>query len=155
MGDSIYLIALMWLVLELTGSKAAMGTVAALSHLPPEKLRMGSGLLNLMQHGLGQTLGLAMVTTVLQRRVAYHHTLLGQEQVFSSLSWAEVLAPVRELVQQAGAIGALGQAQVSALLHRHLGQQAAVAAYQDCFMLVTVLCLASMPLVLLFRTPKE
>ncbi len=130
-------------------------TSAALSHLPPEKLRMGSGLLNLMQHGLGQTLGLAMVTTVLQRRVAYHHTLLGQEQVFSSLSWAEVLAPVRELVQQAGAIGALGQAQVSALLHRHLGQQAAVAAYQDCFMLVTVLCLASMPLVLLFRTPKE
>jgi len=34
MGDSIYMIALMWLVLELTGSKAAMGTVAALSHLP-------------------------------------------------------------------------------------------------------------------------
>jgi len=34
MGDTMYLIALMWLVLELTGSKAAMGTVAALSHLP-------------------------------------------------------------------------------------------------------------------------
>lgn len=41
------------------------------------------------------------------------------------------------------------------LVHRHLGQQATVAAYQDCFMLVAMLCLASMPLVLLFRTPKE
>jgi DHA2 family multidrug resistance protein len=130
-------------------------TSAALSHLPPEKVRMGSGLLNLMQNGLGNTLGLAMVTTMLQRRVTYHHTLLGQEQVFSSLSWAEVLTPVRVLVQQAGEIGSLGHAQVLALVHRHLGQQATVAAYQDCFMLVTVLCLASMPLVLLFRTPKE
>ena len=33
-GDSVYMIALMWLVLELTGSKASMGTVAALAHLP-------------------------------------------------------------------------------------------------------------------------
>ena len=34
MGDSIYMMALMWLVLKLTGSKTAMGTVAALSYLP-------------------------------------------------------------------------------------------------------------------------
>ena len=116
---------------------------------------MGSGLLNLMQNGLGNTLGLAMVTTVLQRRVTYHYSVLGQEQVFSSLGWAEVLAPVRELVQQAGAIGTLGHTQVLALVHRHLAQQATVAAYQDCFMLITFLCLVSMPLVLLFRPPKE
>jgi MFS family permease len=34
MGDSMYMIGLMWLVLDLTGSKAAMGTVATLSYLP-------------------------------------------------------------------------------------------------------------------------
>jgi hypothetical protein len=43
---------------------------------------------------------------------------------------------------------------VLALLHQHLEQQAAVAAYQDCFMLVTLLGLASMPLVLLLRKPE-
>ena len=66
---------------------------------------MGSGLLNLMQNGLGNTLGLALVTTVLARRLTYHHSTLDQHQAFSSLSWGEVLAPVHLLVQQAGTPG--------------------------------------------------
>jgi hypothetical protein len=46
-----------------------------------------------------------------------------------------------------------GEAQVLTLVRGHLEQQATVAAYQDCFMLVTLLCLANMPLVLLLRRP--
>jgi DHA2 family multidrug resistance protein len=123
----------------------------ALSQLPPEKVRMGSGMLNLMQNGFGHTLGLAMVTTMLQRRLTYHSSLLDQQQAVSALSWGEILVPVREVVRQAGAIGPLGEAQVLTLVRGHLEQQATVAAYQDCFMLVMLLCLASMPLVLLLR----
>ena len=115
---------------------------------------MGSGLLNLMQNGLGNTLGLAMVTTVLQRRLTYHSSVLDEQQAFSSLSWGEILSPVRELVQQAGALGQPEETQVLMLVQRHLEQQATVAAYQDCFMLVTLLCLASMPLVLCLRKPR-
>jgi len=129
-------------------------TAAALAQLALEKVRMGSGLLNLMQNGLGNTLGLALMTTVLQNRLAYHSSLLDQQQTFSPLSWGEMLAPVRELVRQTGAVGPLGDTQVLALLHQHLEQQASVAAYQDCFMLVTLLGLASMPLVLLLRKPE-
>ena len=128
-------------------------TATALSQLSPAQVRMGSGLLNLMQNGLGNTLGLAMVTTVLQRRLMYHSSGLDQQQVFSALSWGEILAPVRALVQQAGAIGPLQDAQVLRLVQDYLEQQATVAAYQDCFMVVTLLCLASMPLVLLLRKP--
>jgi len=95
-----------------------------------------------------------MVTTVLQRRLAYHSSTLDQQQVFSALSWGEILPPVRELVHQAGAVGQLGEIQVQALVQQHLEQQATVAAYQDCFMRVTLLCLASMPLLLLLRKPR-
>jgi DHA2 family multidrug resistance protein len=129
-------------------------TATALSQLPPEKVRMGSGLLNLMQNGLGNTLGIAMVTTVLQRRLTYHGSALDQQQAFSALSWGEVLPPVRELVRQAGALGRLGEEQVQMLVQQHLEQQATIAAYQDCFMLVTLLSLASMPLLLLMRRPR-
>jgi DHA2 family multidrug resistance protein len=125
----------------------------ALSHLPPEKVRMGAGLLNLMQNGLGNTLGLALVTTMLARRLTYHHSILDQQQDFSSLSWGEILAPVHLLVQQAGTPGQSEDLQVLALVQRHLEQQASVAAYQDCFMLVTLLSLLSLPLVLLMRRP--
>jgi hypothetical protein len=77
--------------------------------------------------------------------------VLDQQQVSSALSWEEMLGPVREVVRRAGAVGQLGEAQVLTLVQGHLEQQATVAAYQDCFMLVTLLCLASMPLVLLLR----
>lgn len=66
----------------------------------------------------------------------------------------EVLPPVRALVHQAGVLGQLGEEQVQMLVQRHLEQQATVAAYQDCFMLVTLLCLASMPLLLLMRRSR-
>lgn len=148
------LIWIVWLVVLRFGCGGfvyAPMMAAALSQVSPEQVRMAAGLLNLMQNGLGNTLGLAMVTTVLQRRLTYHSTVLDQQQVFSALSWGEILAPVRELVRQAGAIGQLGEAQVLTLVQRHLEQQATVAAYQDCFMLVTLLCLASMPLALLLR----
>lgn len=129
-------------------------TAAALSELPPNQVRMGSGLLNLVQNGIGGTIGLAIGTTVLQRRLTVHSHLLDQQQLFSSLGWAEILMPVRELVQQGGALGRLGEAQVQALVQRHLSQQATVAAYQDCYMLVMVLCLVSVSLLLLLRKPN-
>ena len=119
--------------------------------LPPDKVRMGSGLINLMQQGLGGTMGLAMMTTVLQRRAAYHGTILGQEQVQSSLLWSEVLAPAREMMLRAGDIGAMANIKAMALVQRRLGQEAAVAAYQDSFMLVVILCLAVLPLIFFLR----
>jgi DHA2 family multidrug resistance protein len=147
---------MVWLVVLRFGSGSFVYTpllAMALSHLPPEKVRMGSGLLNLMQNGLGNTLGLALVTTVLARRLTYHHSILDQHQAFSSLSWGEVLAPVHLLVQQAGTPGQPEDLQVLALVSRHLDQQATVAAYQDGFLLVTLLSLLSLPLVLLMRRP--
>jgi hypothetical protein len=86
--------------------------------------------------------------------LTYHSSALDQAQLSSALSWAEILAPVREVVRQAGAIGQLAETQVRRLVQDHLERLATVAAYQDCFMLVTLLCLASMPLVLLLRKPK-
>jgi MFS transporter, DHA2 family, multidrug resistance protein len=147
---------MVWLVVLRFGSGGfvyAPMMAAALSQLPPQKVRVGSGLLNLMQNGFGHTLGLAMVTTVLQRRLTYHSSMLDQQQISSPLNWVEMLAPVREVMRQAGAVGPLGETQALTLVQRHLEQQATVAAYQDCFTLVTLLCLASMPLVLLLRKP--
>jgi DHA2 family multidrug resistance protein len=127
---------------------------ASLMLLPPDKVRMGSGLINLLQQGIGGTVGLAMMTTVLQRRTTFHAAMLDQHQVFSSLSWGEVLAPAQDLVARAGEVGDMIDLKAFALLSRHLVQQATVAAYQDCFLLVVGLCMVAMPLVLFLRRPN-
>jgi DHA2 family multidrug resistance protein len=119
--------------------------------LPPDQVRMGSGLTNLMQQGLGGTLGLAMMTTVLQRRTIYHSSSMAEAQVSASLPWAEVLAPVHDFLLDAGEVGNMVEIKALALLNRHLTQQATVAAYQDCFMLVVVLCIVVAPLVFFLR----
>ena len=106
---------------------------------------------NIMQQGIGGTVGLAMMTTLLERHTAYHASMLAQQQVASPLEWGEILAPVRTLIQQAGDIGELLDLKALALLQRHLVQEATIAAYQDCFMVVTALCVVVMPLVLFLR----
>lgn len=132
---------------------AAVAT--ALSQLPPDQVRLGSSLLTLMQHGFGRTIGVALGTTVFQRRLNVHHQFLAQQQNFLALSWNESLAPARELVHRIGALGHRGESQIMALLNRHLNQQAAVAAYQDCFGLVLTVCLTSMILLLTLRKTKD
>ncbi len=119
--------------------------------LPPDKVRMGSGLINLMQQGLGGTISLAMMTTFLQRRTDYHASMMAQSQVDSVLPWYDVLTPVQQFVQQAGEVGAMADIQAMALVRRQLVQHAGISAYQDCFMLVVIISLAVLPLIAFLR----
>jgi DHA2 family multidrug resistance protein len=150
-----------WVMWVIVGRYITIGFIfspmnaSSLMLLPPDKVRMGSGLINLLQQGIGGTTGLAMMTTVLQRRTTYYASMLDQHQAFSSLPWQEILEPVRELVARAGEVGTGLDMKALALLHRHLTQQATVAAYQDCFLLVVALSLMVMPLVLVLRQPKS
>ncbi len=119
--------------------------------LPPDKMRMGSGLINLTQQGLGGTISLAMMTSFLQRRTDYHANMMGQSQVDSSLPWSDVMTPVQQFVQQGGEVGAIADIQTMALVRRHLFQHAGISAYQDCFMLVVIISLAVVPLIAFLR----
>jgi DHA2 family multidrug resistance protein len=124
---------------------------ASLLLLPPDRVRMGSGLISILQQGLGGAVGLALMTTVLQRRMSTHADLLDQQQAFSSLPWGEVFSGVQEVVTQAGDTGPLADTTAAAIVYQHLLQQATVAAYQDCFVLLTAMALAVMPLVCFLR----
>jgi MFS transporter, DHA2 family, multidrug resistance protein len=146
-----------WIIWMIIGRYVTIGFIftpmnaASLMLLPPDKVRMGSGLINLLQQGIGGTVGLAMMTTLLQRRTTYHTSRLAESQVSSALPWGEVLGPAQDLMARAGEVGAMVEEKSLALLYRHLEQQATVAAYQDCFMLVVLMCLVAMPLVLFLR----
>lgn len=124
---------------------------ASLLLLPPDKVRMGSGLINILQQGLGGAVGLVLMTTVLQRRLSTHASLLDEHQAFSSLSWGDVLVPVWDVVTQAGDVSPLVDVKALALVHQHLLQQATVLAYQDCFIVLTIMTLAVLPLVFCLR----
>ena len=150
-----------WMISMIVARYFTMGFIfipmaaAAVMVLRPEQVRMGSGLVNLIQHGLGGTIGLALMTTVLQRRTTYHSGILAQEQAASPLPWPDVVAPVNDLLLHAGEVGGMMETKALAMVQRHLVQQSSVAAYQDCFMLVVILCLAVTPLILFMRQRRS
>ena len=45
---------------------------ASLMTLPADRVRMGLGLINIMQQGLGGTAGIAVMSTFLEHRTLYH-----------------------------------------------------------------------------------
>ena len=145
-----------WVVWMIVARYFTLGLVyapivgASLSALPPEQVRMGSGLVTLVQSGLAPALALAAMTTVLQQRTTYYSGMLAQEQVASSLPWSDVVAPVRILLQGAGETIATLTNGSLAMLQHHLVQQASLAAYQDYFVLMS-LCLVVAPLILMLR----
>jgi DHA2 family multidrug resistance protein len=124
---------------------------AALMTLPPGQVRMGSGLINIMQQGLGGTTGIAVMATFLEQRVSYHAHLFDQQQASSALPWSQVLGAARECLAEAGEVGTMLGVKSLGLLQRQLTLEATVMGYQDCFLLMTALCIAVMPLVLFIR----
>jgi hypothetical protein len=91
------------------------------------------------------------MTTVLQRQTAMHTHLLDQSQAMTSVRWEDVISRVQDVVVQAGDIGEVATVKTMALLYRHLLQQAALTAYQDCFILLAAMSLSVFPLVLFLR----
>ena len=149
-----------WLVWTNAARYFALGLLyapvvgAAMTALPPEQVRMGSGLVSLVQSGLAPALGLTVMTTVLQQRTTYYSGMLAQEQVVSSLPWSDVVTPVRALLHSNGETLATLTNGSMAMLQHHLVQQASVAAYQDFFLLMS-LCLLIVPLIVALRpSPK-
>jgi DHA2 family multidrug resistance protein len=124
---------------------------ASLMTLPADRVRMGSGLINIMQQGLGGTTGIAVMATFLEHRVIYHAHMLDQQQVLLSLHWTQTLAPVREFLAEAGEVGAMLGLKSLGLVQRQLLLESTVTAYQDCFLLMTALCVVVMPLVFFIR----
>jgi hypothetical protein len=89
--------------------------------------------------------------TVLQRRMSVHTSHFDEQQAFSSLHWGDLFGRFQEVVVQAGEVDAMVHTKALALVHQHLQRQATVSAYQDGFVLLTIMTLAVMPLVCFLR----
>ena len=124
---------------------------ASLMTLPADRVRMGSGLINVMQQGLGGTAGIAVMATFLEHRTLYHAQMLAQQQVLSALDLTQLWGPVQDFLVEAGEVGAMLGLKSLGLVQRQLILESTITAYQDCFLLMTALCVVVMPLVFFIR----
>jgi len=124
--------------------------VAAYVGIPAEKNNMATSIINLSRN-LGGSVGIAILQTLLARRVQYHQSVLTENAGAFNERASGALDGLTAHFQSLG-VGlndALQQAQ--AALYGMVQQQSALLAYIDCFWVMGISFLLMLPFVLLLK----
>ena len=122
-------------------------SLASLSPLPKADVSAGSGFYNLTRQ-LGGSIGIALLTTLLERREAYHRAILVTYITPYSLQTNQRLDSLTQLFISRGMDANKAHLQALSLLDLTINQQSAVLSFADIFRVVGVVFLCSLPLLL-------
>lgn len=122
-------------------------SLATLGALPKADVSAGSGFYNLTRQ-LGGSIGIAILTTLLGQRMAFHQAILLSKLTPYDPETRERLSAMTAMFQSRGADATTAQQQAIAALSQLVHTQAAVLSYADIFRFVGVVFLCSLPLLL-------
>jgi DHA2 family multidrug resistance protein len=125
-------------------------TVAPLGSLRPDERGAGSGIVNFMRQ-FGGSVGIAVMSTVLDRQRDYHRVWLTGHISSGSLTVRDWLHGTQDLLLIHGYAPEQARTGALELLSRTLERQVALLSFNDCFRLVAAVFLLALPLVFLFR----
>ncbi len=126
---------------------------AAYTYLPPGKNNAASGLMNLARN-IGSSVGISFVTTMLERRAQYHHSVLATQLNETNPQFRSFLAGTVSTLMQRGASPHEAMRQAYSLIGNVVDRQAAMLAYVDNFWLLGVVTLAMAPLVFTMKKAR-
>jgi DHA2 family multidrug resistance protein len=126
---------------------------AAYGFLPREKNNAASGLMNLARN-MGGSVGISVVTTMLDRRTQFHRDLLASNLSASNPALQSRIQALGLVVQSHGG-GPPGSSPAPwAYIQAILTRQATTLAYIDCFWFLGVAILLMVPMVFLMKKNK-
>src|SRR5215470_2759156 len=127
--------------------------VSAFAYVPKEKTNMGTGIINLARN-IGASVGIATVTTLLERRTQAHQARLMDHVNTLSLAFHNMLNGTQARLISAGSGLAEATSQAQGMIYSTVQRQAAMLAFIDDFKMLGVVFLAVIPVLLLLRKPK-
>jgi DHA2 family multidrug resistance protein len=126
---------------------------AAYAFLPKEKNNAASGLMNLARN-IGGSVGISIVTTMLDRRQQFHMNRMGGHLSVSSPQVQSMLQGTAQALVTRGYSASEAMQKAYALLQATFARQASMLAYIDNFWLLGVAILVMVPLVFLMKRPR-
>jgi MFS transporter, DHA2 family, multidrug resistance protein len=124
----------------------------ALSNIPKQKMAQASGMFNVIRQ-LGGSFGVAIIGTLLSRRIVYHMAMFGQAVDKTAPAFRYISFALRQFAQQTsgGTIG-LAAMRADVLIATHISMQAFVRSVDDAFLFAAgVSFLGVLPILLLKR----
>ncbi len=126
----------------------------SLGSVPPEDTTAAAGIFNLARR-MGGNIGFALLTTILERRVAFHRINLIPNITETNEAFLRFKARITESLLQQQIPSSLTSPKSLALADRMVERQSIMLAYNDLYMFLGVMFLAIVPLVLFFKFPKR
>ncbi len=126
---------------------------AAYAFLPRDKNNAASGLMNLARN-IGGSVGISVVTTLLDRRSQAHLNYLSHNLSASNPALQSMLNGATQSMRTRGASGSFAGRQAYALIEATVQRQATMLSYLDNFQILGIAILALLPLVFLVKKGK-
>ena len=126
----------------------------SLGSVRPEDTTAAAGIFNLTRR-LGGNIGFALLTTVLERRLAFHRINLIANVNELNEPFLRFKSGLEEALVRGQVDPYTAKVKTFALLDRMIGQQATMLAYNDVYIFLGMLFLAIVPLVLFYRGQKR
>ncbi len=126
---------------------------AAYAYLPREKNNAASGLMNLARN-IGGSVGISLVTTLLDRRGQVHLNYLSRHLSASNPAFQSMMQGATQGMRAHGANSVFATQQAYAMIEGTVQRQATMLAYIDDFRLLGFAILAMVPLVFLMKKGK-
>jgi len=126
---------------------------AAYAFLPRDKNNAASGLMNLARN-IGGSVGISIVTTLLDRRTQQHLNDFASHLSAGSSALQNVIRGASRAMMAHGASAAGANQRAYALVQGTAARQATMLAYIDCFQFLGFAILAMIPMVFLMKKSK-
>jgi DHA2 family multidrug resistance protein len=127
--------------------------VAAFAYVPKEKTNMGTGIINLARN-IGASVGIATVTTMLDRRTQFHQARLTEHVNNFSAAYHNMMNGLQMKLLAAGATVANASAQAHGMIYNTIQRQAVMLAFLDNFKMLGMVFFAVIPVLVLMKKPK-
>jgi DHA2 family multidrug resistance protein len=129
-------------------------SLATLGPLPKEAISAGSGLYNLTRQ-LGGSIGIALLTTLLAQREAFHRTILVESVSLYNNATAQRLDQLSGALFAQGINSTMSNTQALKLIDQVINTQAAILSFEDIFRVVGIIFICSLPLVFFLGRPSR
>src|SRR4051812_43583088 len=126
---------------------------AAYAFLPRDKNNAASGLMNLARN-IGGSVGISVVTTMLDRRTQTHLNDFASRLTAGSAAFQSTIQGATRAMQAHGASAAGATQKAYALVQGMAQRQATMLAYLDCFWFLGIAIVAMVPMVFLIKKSK-
>jgi DHA2 family multidrug resistance protein len=127
--------------------------VSAFAYVPKEKTNMGTGIINLARN-IGASVGIATVTTLLERRTQYHQSQLMEHVNNFSAAYRAKLSALTVAFVSGGSSGPVAASQAHGMIYTMVQRNAMMLAFLDNFKMLGVVFFCVIPILLLMKKPK-